>query len=435
MKRKTFLGLLSVILVWLVFPYLSLAEEHLFAWPVSPSHEVVSPYKDEGRYVSGSHRGIDIRAEAGSEIMTAADGIVYWHGKTPRGEPYVSVQHEGGLRTTYMPVEIKVKRGQTVKQGETIGILSSAVENPSSFSHLHFGVKKEPYESFDYMDPLSLLPSISLRPEQDPEHAKSLLTSDNDEEVLPLPEEEINPVTESLKQEVPYIPEESLPARISKGTFYDTNDIRKQQSRLTENLPDRMSSAEEFDSAPATISSVPGTAVELPPKVFPSYFKVNRPTDSYRANTLFTSAENPKPPLLADAEKGPLDAQTEAGSSLDFSGAQIHTRVIPENVIYNGKVANPKALITPQFGDFRRAQEKYHQLSLAIEPAQDALSHSVSTFLGNLSSRKKELPTFPWRKVIILPFSLAVIFIIFFRRQIFCWWFPQSVNESFLSSV
>ncbi len=145
----------------LIFSILSSAyAEVSFIWP--SQGQIITEFTDTG-YEKGGHRGIDIEAEEGTAVYAAADGVVHWKGKTPFGEPYVSIQHADGKRTTYMPVPSNLEKGRVIKQGDIIGaVLAGGSSSP--ITHLHFGVKVAPYGSNDYSDPLVLLPPLATEP-------------------------------------------------------------------------------------------------------------------------------------------------------------------------------------------------------------------------------------------------------------------------------
>ncbi|MCL6472467.1 MAG: M23 family metallopeptidase [Firmicutes bacterium] len=102
------------------------------AWPVKGS--IIK------QFAQGEHRGVDISANIGDTVVSAGDGVVYGIGKTPRGEPYISIDHPGGITTTYLPVKASVSKGQSVKSGEAIGVLSEEGDESSAAPHLHLGL-------------------------------------------------------------------------------------------------------------------------------------------------------------------------------------------------------------------------------------------------------------------------------------------------------
>jgi len=110
-------------------------------------------YNDE---LSSFHTGVDISAPLGAPILASNSGKVvlasdlYFAGKT------VIIDHGLGLFTFYCHFsEIKVKRGELIRKGDTIGLAGATgrVTGP----HLHWGVKIYA----DRVDPFSLL-SLSL---------------------------------------------------------------------------------------------------------------------------------------------------------------------------------------------------------------------------------------------------------------------------------
>ena len=96
------------------------------------------------------HKGIDISAEKGSEVVAAGNGRVVSivNQSTPFGlGNYVEIEHDKGYRSRYAHLgEIKVIHGQKLKQGQTIGTvgMSGSAVSP----HLHYEITKNS-ESID----------------------------------------------------------------------------------------------------------------------------------------------------------------------------------------------------------------------------------------------------------------------------------------------
>lgn len=104
------------------------------------------------------HRGVDLAAKPGAQVLAAEDGVVAFAGVVV-GVPTVSIEHAGGIRTTYQPVRARVGQGDTVREGDVIGILGRSRDHDG----LHWGAKTGPDS---YIDPLTLLeaPVIRLKP-------------------------------------------------------------------------------------------------------------------------------------------------------------------------------------------------------------------------------------------------------------------------------
>lgn len=112
------------------------------------------------RYGAG-HRGVDLAGAPGSAVLAAGDGVVVFAGMVA-GRPVVSVDHAGGLRTTYEPVEAVVGAGQPGARGALLGTLAAGHAGCPVEACLHWGLRR----GEDYLDPLSLLepPEVRLLP-------------------------------------------------------------------------------------------------------------------------------------------------------------------------------------------------------------------------------------------------------------------------------
>ncbi len=62
------------------------------------------------------------------------------------------IVHDEGLRTTYLPVHASVRRGQTVKRGQIIGVVEGTTAHCAA-SCLHWGLIDETR----YLDALLLI--------------------------------------------------------------------------------------------------------------------------------------------------------------------------------------------------------------------------------------------------------------------------------------
>jgi len=74
------------------------------------------------------------------------------------GKPVVSVDHPGGLRSTYEPVTASVAAGTRVRRGTVLGSLASGHEGCSS-ACLHWGIRR----GREYLDPTALVRTRPIR--------------------------------------------------------------------------------------------------------------------------------------------------------------------------------------------------------------------------------------------------------------------------------
>jgi murein DD-endopeptidase MepM/ murein hydrolase activator NlpD len=107
------------------------------------------------------HRGVDLAGVPGAPVRAAGDGVVVFAGMLA-GRPVISIEHPGGLRTTYEPVEPVVAAGQSVPRGSVIGTLVAGHAGCPVAACLHWGVRR----GETYLDPLALLhpPRVRLLP-------------------------------------------------------------------------------------------------------------------------------------------------------------------------------------------------------------------------------------------------------------------------------
>ena len=90
-----------------------------------------------------THNGIDIAAEAGTEVCAAADGTVYTTYDDDTMGMTVVIRHENGYVTRYasLDAELSVAAGDKVTAGQTIGkVANTALMETAVGNHLHFAV-------------------------------------------------------------------------------------------------------------------------------------------------------------------------------------------------------------------------------------------------------------------------------------------------------
>lgn len=109
------------------------------------------------------HRGVDLAAEVASPIYAAGPGTVLYAGVLA-GVPTISIEHAGGLRTTYQPVFPLMKPGDQVEGQQKIGTLAPG--GTRGYPGLQWGAK---FGEDDYINPLTLLPTPVIRLKPTPE--------------------------------------------------------------------------------------------------------------------------------------------------------------------------------------------------------------------------------------------------------------------------
>ncbi|MCL2858045.1 MAG: peptidoglycan DD-metalloendopeptidase family protein, partial [Oscillospiraceae bacterium] len=114
--------------------------------------DIVKPFSD-GELVRNvtmgdwrTHDGIDIQAEAGTQIYAAADGVVLEVRTDPLWGTVVVIEHADGYQTHYsgLAANVPVRPGEQVTGRQAIGQLEGVPsENQSGRVHLHFAVLRD----------------------------------------------------------------------------------------------------------------------------------------------------------------------------------------------------------------------------------------------------------------------------------------------------
>lgn len=111
-----------------------------FLWPIASSHRVTSPFGWRTHPITGRqhlHGGIDIAAPNGTPIMASKAGVVVISQYGSSYGNYVVLSHPDGTRTLYAHMSQRsVSAGDTVSQGQTVGLVGST--GSSTGNHLHF---------------------------------------------------------------------------------------------------------------------------------------------------------------------------------------------------------------------------------------------------------------------------------------------------------
>ncbi|WP_018334816.1 M23 family metallopeptidase [Actinomycetospora chiangmaiensis] len=137
-----------------------------FGWPVAGLSDgaptgggVVRRFLPPPTPYGRGHRGVDLAGTAGGPVVAAGAGTVVFAGMLAR-RGVVSVQHAGGLRTTYEPVRATVPVGAVVARGTVLGALDPGHAGCGAVACLHWGLRwaHPPGAAREqYLDPLLLV--------------------------------------------------------------------------------------------------------------------------------------------------------------------------------------------------------------------------------------------------------------------------------------
>ncbi|MFM1728862.1 M23 family metallopeptidase [Prescottella soli] len=129
-----------------------------FDWPLRPRPRVVRAFEKPAQNWLPGHRGVDLAATPGQSVLAAGAGTVVFAG-TVAGKPVVSIDHPGGLRTTYEPVEATVTAGRLVDRGAVLGNVVVGHPECAAAACLHWGLRRDR----EYLDPLPLIRAVPIR--------------------------------------------------------------------------------------------------------------------------------------------------------------------------------------------------------------------------------------------------------------------------------
>lgn len=134
-----------------------------FTWPVKG--EILSAYSDGALVYSETmgdwrtHDGLDIAADAGLNVLAAADGTVVDVVQDDLLGTVVTIDHGAGLTSSYAGLmgTPSVETGDSVRAGAVIGMVGDTAVGESALpSHLHFSMAVDGVP----VNPLEYLPTL-----------------------------------------------------------------------------------------------------------------------------------------------------------------------------------------------------------------------------------------------------------------------------------
>src|SRR5262245_47781571 len=93
-----------------------------WTWPVDGAVLRGFSFDHDHPYAAGEHRGIDIRAVVGEDVLAPAAGVVSFAGTVPSGGKTISIRTPSGRTITLLHLgSIGVRRGAPVDEAVVVG--------------------------------------------------------------------------------------------------------------------------------------------------------------------------------------------------------------------------------------------------------------------------------------------------------------------------
>lgn len=134
-------------------PGTAASPEEPWRWPVDAAREVAEPFLAPSHDYGPGHRGVDIVTGAGAIVRAPADGIVAFRGVVV-DRPLLTIDHGGGIVSTFEPVASDLAPGAVVTAGDEIGTVATG--GHSTAGRLHIGVRL----NGSYINPMLLFGDV-----------------------------------------------------------------------------------------------------------------------------------------------------------------------------------------------------------------------------------------------------------------------------------
>lgn len=109
-----------------------------WAWPLAPPWRVVRPFEAPRTRYSAGHRGIDLAAGAGQDVLAPVAATVYFAGPVA-GRPVITLQPADGLLVSMEPALTTLSAGDAVPRSGIVGTVATGGHCDGSC--LHLGVR------------------------------------------------------------------------------------------------------------------------------------------------------------------------------------------------------------------------------------------------------------------------------------------------------
>lgn len=134
-------------------PKAQATSEDDWRWPFAGPRTVVEPYRAPAHAYGPGHRGIDIAPDEDGTVRAPADGVVAFRGVVV-DRPLLTIDHGGGLVSSFEPMVSTLDPGTAVAEGDALGTLD--VGGHTARGTLHVGVRQDG----TYINPMVLFGGV-----------------------------------------------------------------------------------------------------------------------------------------------------------------------------------------------------------------------------------------------------------------------------------
>lgn len=124
-----------------------------WTWPLEGPRSVAEPFRAPAHEFGAGHRGVDLASAVSATVIAPADGTVAFRG-TVVDRPLLTIEHDGGLVSTFEPVSSSLEPGDPVSAGERIGAVDVGGHAPHGT--LHVGARLDG----EYINPMLLFGAV-----------------------------------------------------------------------------------------------------------------------------------------------------------------------------------------------------------------------------------------------------------------------------------
>ena len=128
-------------------------EHPRWLWPVDGARVVVEPFRAPAHEYGAGHRGVDLATASGAVARAPAEGVVAFRGVVV-DRPLLTIEHAGGLVSTFEPLLSTLMPGDTVSEGDEVGVVGTG--GHAAPGSLHLGVRLDG----EYINPMLLFADV-----------------------------------------------------------------------------------------------------------------------------------------------------------------------------------------------------------------------------------------------------------------------------------